>query len=338
MLTPNPSTTGRGEMTVTPSPSTTTGQGEIVLTPSTSSGHRPGPSPTGKGELVFTPKPSPTGQGEATPISDPDPTGQGEICAGKVCVLEAAFPFQRPIQPPGTDTVDPTYRYGSTQNGEREVHHGVEFINKAGVPVYAVADGVVEFAGEDEQVSLATKRGFYGKVIILKHKLRRLELPLYSIYGHVLKILVQKGETVRQGQQIGEVGLGGVAAGTHLHFEVRYGENDYHATRNPELWLPPALPHSGVLIGRLLNSQGECLMLENMVLEPMGIDDAVLKRRYFATYEDPEMRCLPPWQESFGINDLPAGQYRLSFIYTKPENLEFKVIAGKVTYLNLRLP
>lgn len=347
------------------------------LTPSTGSGYRPDPSPTGRGEDAHTlrpdqgnipspsgglsnatqgsvskpaltpsltlrqaqggaPNPTPTGNGELTPTRSP--IENGEICEGMVCVFEVAFPFQRPIQPPGTDTVDPTYRYGSTQNGEREVHHGVEFINKAGVPVYAVAEGVVNFAGEDGQVSLATKKGFYGKVIILRHKVAGLASPIYSVYGHVLKILVQKGETVEQGEQIGEVGLGGVAAGTHLHFEVRYGKNEYEATRNPELWLPPAQPDSGVLMGRFLNPQGKCVSMENIVLEPLGIDEALLKRRYFAAYEDPKMHCLPPWGESFGINDLPAGRYRLSYIYTKPETLEFEIVAGKVTYLNLRLP
>jgi len=328
-LTPSPSPTGRGEHALTPNPSPT-GRGEHALTPT--------PSPTGRGENALTPTPSPTGRGEHALTPTPSPTGRGEICEGEVCVLAAAFPFERPIYPPGTDTVDPTYRYGSTQNGQREVHHGVEFINKAGVPVYAVADGVVEFAGEDESVSLASKRGFYGKVIILKHQVPEFTIPVYTVYGHVLKIFVQKGQIVQQGDQIAEVGLGGVAAGTHLHFEVRFAENDYQATRNPELWLSPALPDSGVLLGRFLDPQGECLMMENIVLEPLGGENSILNRRYLSTYEDPAMRCLPPWEESFGINDLPTGRYRLSFIYTKPETIEFEIVAGKVTYLNMRIP
>jgi hypothetical protein len=288
--------------------------------------------------MSLTPDPYPTGRGELSLTPNPSPTGRGEVCKEEACVLTVRFPFERPIHPPGTDTVDPTYRYGSTQNGEREVHHGVEFINKAGVPVYAVADGLVEFAGEDESVSLASKRGFYGKVIILKHQIPELSFPIYTVYGHVLSILVQEGQIVHQGDQIAEVGLGGVAAGTHLHFEVRYVENDYQATRNPELWLPPALPDSGLLLGRFLDPQGECLMMDNIVLEPLGGEDAILKRRYLSTYEDPAMRCLPPWEESFGLNDLAAGQYRLSFIYTKPETIEFEIVARKATYLNIHIP
>lgn len=327
-LTPNPSPTGR-KITLIPDPSPR-GVGGNALTPD--------PSPTGRGGNALTPDPSPTGRGGNALTPNPSPTGIGEMCGAEVCVLEVAFPFERPIHLPGTNTVDPTYRYGSTQNGQREVHHGVEFINKAGVPVYAVADGVVEFAGEDESISLASKRGFYGKVIILKHQLPEFTFPLYTVHGHVLKILVQNGQIVHQGDQIAEVGLGGVAAGTHLHFEVRFAENDYQATRNPELWLSPALPESGVLLGRFLDPQGECLTMENFVLEPLGVEDFILKRRYLATYEDPAMRCLQPWKESFGINDLAAGRYRLSFIYTKPETIEFEIVAGKVTYLNLRLP
>ncbi|GAB4478227.1 MAG: hypothetical protein Kow0088_17880 [Anaerolineales bacterium] len=328
-----PSLTSGGESSVTPS---LTSGGESDVTPSLTSGGESGvtPSLTSGGESDVTPSLTSGGESGVTP----SPMGLARQCEQEICILEVVFPFQRPIQPPGTDTVDPTYRYGSTQNGHREVHHGVEFINKAGVPVYAVADGVVEFAGKDEEISLATKRGFYGKVIILKHILPGVSAPIYTVYGHVLTLLVRDGERVEQGQQIGEVGLGGVAAGTHLHFEVRYGANEYHATRNPEMWLPPAVPNGGVLIGRFLDSQNECLTMENIVLEPLGTDEAKLKRRYFSTYEDPEMRCLLPWKESFGINDLPAGRYRLSYIYTKPEMLEFEIVAGKVTYLNLHLP
>jgi len=356
-LTPAPSTwtssvPGTGQRP-SPSPDGESGglssapQGE-GSNPSTILSLTPDPSPNGRGAIVVTPSPAEKGGKTITPsplggagkIVTPDssPLGLSRECEKEICILEVAFPFQRPIQPPGTDTVDPTYRYGSTQQGQREVHHGVEFINKAGVPVYAVADGVVAFAGEDEDVSFATKRGFYGKVIILRHNLQGEALPLYTVYGHLLNLRVQSGETVRQGQLIGEVGLGGVAAGTHLHFEVRYRTNDYDATRNPELWLPPALPESGLLMGRFLDSQGQCLTMENIVLEPLGAENALLERRYLSTYEDPAMHCLPPWRESFGINDLPAGTYRLSYIYTKPETLIIEVLAGKVTYLNLHLP
>ncbi len=355
-LTPSPSPMGRGERPSPPAPLPLGGEGSALTSSPSPLGRRetltPYPSPLGRRETL-TPYPSPTGRGEALP-PDPSPTGRGEaltpdpspkgrgetlqVCEQLICVFDLEFAFQRPIQPPGTNTVDPTYRYGSTQNGQREVHHGVEFINKAGVPVYAVADGEVVFAGEDQEISLATKRGFYGKVIILKHQVAGFSIPIYTVYGHLLNLLVEPRQKVRQGDQIGEVGLGGVAAGTHLHFEVRYGKNEYQATRNPELWLPPALPDSGVLLGRFLNSQGECLNMENIVLEPLGAEDSILKRLYLSTYEDPAMRCLQPWQESFGINDLTAGRYRLSFIYSKPETLELEIEAGKVTYLNIRLP
>ncbi|MCS6906546.1 MAG: M23 family metallopeptidase [Anaerolineales bacterium] len=214
----------------------------------------------------------------------------------------------------------------------------MEFVNRAGEPVYAAADGWVEFAGEDDQVSLATKRGFYGKVVILKHWFSEYAYPVYTLYGHLLKVEVENEQTVNLGQKIGEVGLGGVAAGTHLHFEIRVGQNEYGATRNPELWFPPALPESGILAGRFLDLQGNCLEIPNLVLEPLDLPDAIHKRRYFATYEDPRLSCLTPWGENFGMNDLPAGRYRLSYIYTKPEEVEFEISAGKVTYLNIRLP
>ena len=59
------------------------------------------------------------------------------------CITDGHFLFQRPIKSPANTSVDETYRYASTANGTRDPHHGVEFLNKFGTPVYAAGDGVV---------------------------------------------------------------------------------------------------------------------------------------------------------------------------------------------------
>lgn len=86
-------------------------------------------------------------------------------------------------------------------------HNGVDYGAPIGTPVRAVGDGVVEFAG--------VQNG-YGNVVHLQHKGERS-----TVYAHLSRIDVAKGEHVEQGQSIGAVGMTGWATGPHLHFEVK---------------------------------------------------------------------------------------------------------------------
>ncbi len=161
------------------------------------------------------------------------------------CITDGHFIFQRPIKSPGNTSVDVTYRYASTANGTRDPHHGVEFINKFGTPVYAAGDGVVAFAGPDSKAMYSPWPNYYGNVVVIKHA-----NDLYTLYAHLSKILVETGKSVRAGDEIGEVGQSGVAIGSHLHFEVRRGNaEDYFSTQNPELWLLPNQDKNGQPFG-----------------------------------------------------------------------------------------
>lgn len=95
----------------------------------------------------------------------------------------------------------------------------------------AAADGQVVFAGDDGQTLLAWVPAFYGNVIVLEHLLAGEKL--YTLYGHLSRVGVSIGQAVKTGEPIGEVGASGTAIGSHLHFEVRRGANDYFSTRNP---------------------------------------------------------------------------------------------------------
>ncbi|MCH1912951.1 M23 family metallopeptidase [Leptospira noguchii] len=86
-------------------------------------------------------------------------------------------------------------------------HGGLDMAAEEGTPVYASADG---------EVSFSNKKGGYGNLIILGHK-----LGYETLYGHLSSISVRPGEKVHKGQKIGEVGQTGRATGNHLHFEVR---------------------------------------------------------------------------------------------------------------------
>lgn len=93
-------------------------------------------------------------------------------------------------------------------SGFRKGHTGVDFAAPHGTTVRTVADGVVEFAG--------VQRG-YGNVIYVKHPNGEDS----TVYAHLSRINVSKGQSVHQGEKIGEVGATGVATGPHLHFEFR---------------------------------------------------------------------------------------------------------------------
>ena len=88
-------------------------------------------------------------------------------------------------------------------------HNGVDYSAPTGTAVRSVGDGVVEFAGWQNG---------YGNVIELRHGLNRT-----TLYAHLSRIEVKKGQRVEQGQRIGAVGATGWATGSHLHFEFRVG-------------------------------------------------------------------------------------------------------------------
>ena len=88
-----------------------------------------------------------------------------------------------------------------------KAHLGVDYGATTGTPVRTVGDGIVEFAG--------VQNGF-GNVVIVQHKNQH-----ETVYAHLSKINVQRGQAVTQGQNIGLVGATGWATGPHLHFEFR---------------------------------------------------------------------------------------------------------------------
>jgi murein DD-endopeptidase MepM/ murein hydrolase activator NlpD len=95
--------------------------------------------------------------------------------------------------------------------------HGFDAVDigcPTGTPIYAAAAGTVIIAKS------AGWNGGYGKYVAIKH-----DNGTETVYGHMHEVDVQVGETVAQGQQIGEVGMTGRATGPHVHFEVRGAKN-----------------------------------------------------------------------------------------------------------------
>lgn len=86
-------------------------------------------------------------------------------------------------------------------------HNGVDYSAPTGTAVRAVGDGVVEFAG---------RQGGYGNVVQIQHNGGKS-----TVYAHLSRMDVRKGQRIEQGQRIGAVGATGWATGPHLHFEFR---------------------------------------------------------------------------------------------------------------------
>ncbi|MCC6817921.1 MAG: M23 family metallopeptidase [Bacteroidia bacterium] len=95
---------------------------------------------------------------------------------------------------------DPFYR-------TQRLHAGIDFTAPRGVEVYATADGVIE--------SVTTELWGYGQHIIINHG-----NGFKTLYGHLSKFKVKRGQKVTRGQLIGLIGSTGKSTGPHLHYEV----------------------------------------------------------------------------------------------------------------------
>jgi len=94
-------------------------------------------------------------------------------------------------------------------SGRREMHDGLDMAAPAGTPIRASGEGTVTFAG--------WKSG-YGRTVIVRHG-----FGFETLYPHLSRIRVKKGQKVSRGERIGDMGSSGRSTGSHLHYEVRVG-------------------------------------------------------------------------------------------------------------------
>ena len=91
---------------------------------------------------------------------------------------------------------------------KRRMHDGIDIVAAKGVRVKAARSGHVIYAGN--------KINGYGNLVIVKHA-----DSFSTVYAHLSKFDVKKGQFVARGQLLGRVGKTGHATNYHLHFEVR---------------------------------------------------------------------------------------------------------------------
>lgn len=111
-----------------------------------------------------------------------------------------------PISKPVTVTSEFGYRPHPI-SGAYELHNGIDLVNgNPTTPIYASAAGEVVIAGSYPE--------WYGNYVVIKHS-----DGLYTGYAHQSQLRVSVGDTVKQGQQIGNMGTTGPSTGPHLHFQ-----------------------------------------------------------------------------------------------------------------------
>ena len=98
---------------------------------------------------------------------------------------------------------------------------GINIAGKAGTAIKAAESGTVAYAGNE-------LKG-YGNLVLIKHKDGWI-----TAYAHNRKLSVKKGDTVKKGQKIAEMGASGGVKTPQLHFEIRYKAK----VVNPNQYLP----------------------------------------------------------------------------------------------------
>ncbi len=96
--------------------------------------------------------------------------------------------------------------FGKMRSGGH-IHKGLDIAAASGSNIYAPCSGTVIFTGW---------QGGYGNTIMIHHG-----SGITTLYGHLKKILVRKGQIVSRGEVIALVGSTGISTGLHLHYEIR---------------------------------------------------------------------------------------------------------------------
>ena len=115
-----------------------------------------------------------------------------------------------PVRKPVEGDLDQSSVFGVRTDpflGRPAMHTGIDFRGDSGDPVHATAAGTVVEAGWS---------GGYGRMVEIDHG-----NGFSSRYGHLSKIDVKVGQSIKIGQVIGEIGSTGRSTGPHLHYETR---------------------------------------------------------------------------------------------------------------------
>ncbi len=152
-------------------------------------------------------------------------------------------------------------------------------------------------------------------------------------------VLVRRGQRVNAGDAIGLVGESGRVSGSHVHFEVRVGEDAYRATYNPTLWMVPYVGH-GVIAGRVVDAHGEWISDADITIRNWAlglVQDTTTTYVFNDTGSD--VNPDPNWQENFVVADVPVGRYEVIVtINDQRVSQLIEVQEGTTSFVELKPP
>jgi murein DD-endopeptidase MepM/ murein hydrolase activator NlpD len=259
------------------------------------------------------------------------------------------FYFARPVD---SDAVNyPLFYYTYGADGPENlwrVHHGIDMPNPIGESVRAAGSGTVVWAADSFRVeqpdgSITEVTPSYGNTVLIRHDFGYRGQTLYTLYAHLATILVAKGQRVQSGDIIGLVGDTGYVSGSHVHFEVRLGQNSWYAVRNPILWMVP-YAGQGIIAGRVIGPDGELLYDQDISIIDRSTGRVVQTTTSYVVVDTnndriPDINHDDDWDENFAVGDIPEGRYQ---VVTRIEGLrvsrQVDVYEGTTTFVELYLP
>lgn len=148
------------------------------------------------------------GLSSATDIPLRERVNRTKLDSEQMATLLQFIPSGSPIQYNGI-TSKFGYRIHPTLHS-RELHRGSDMKAAMRTPVFATADGIVEYAG-------LHNRSGYGRLIILQHN-----YGFKTYFGHLNEIVIKSGHFIKKGDLMAYTGTTGMSSGPHLHYEIRY--------------------------------------------------------------------------------------------------------------------
>lgn len=175
------------------------------------------------GPFIATPAPGhDAGDGEAAPVGLSSSLLRWDLLRGIIETL--------PLSPP-LEAYEVRSSFGKRRdplNSRWAVHQGADLDAPYKTPIVATAPGTVSFAGW---------KGSYGRIVEIRHSSR-----VVTRYAHLASVLVNAGETVERGEEIGLLGNSGRSTGAHLHYEILF--DGQH--RDPLLFINAGLATLGL--------------------------------------------------------------------------------------------
>jgi len=100
---------------------------------------------------------------------------------------------------------------------KKRMHAGIDILANWRTPVHVTGNGKVQFVGY---------RGGYGLCVQVDHG-----FGYTTLYAHLSKALVRKGQTLKRGELIAKTGNSGLSTGPHLHYEIRHNGKALNPSR-----------------------------------------------------------------------------------------------------------